>query len=125
MTKGILWIVLTEESKRKLLEIAPAKYPVLFADHITLFYNVALSNHYKTLLGTTITIKLKTNSYNDKIQAITVGVGDMPSQNSYPHITLSALEGVKPVQSNTMLKSEHIATPIFGEIEGIIEFKEF
>lgn len=124
MTKGILWIKLTEESKMKLLNLVPTLYPKIFADHVTLFYNIELSDEYTSLLKAQVEISLKTNSYNDRIQAVTIDIGDLPSQNTFPHITVSAKDGIKPVESNTMLRLEHTSMSISGEIEGIVDFKK-
>ncbi|MEK7605548.1 MAG: hypothetical protein AAB478_03420 [Patescibacteria group bacterium] len=125
MTKGILWIVLIEESKQKLLETVPAKYPVLFANHITLFYDVELTGEWKGLVEKRIELSLKTHCYDHQIQAVTVDIGDLPCQNLFPHITISAQEGIKPFISNAMLQGVHSSQYVKESLQGVVEFAEF
>ena len=126
MARGNLWIVLTKDSREKLLAFIPPFYPHIFADHVTLFYNVELIEEYKSLLGAKVEIILKENIFNHKIQATTLDIGELPCQNTSPHITISAQEGIKPFESNSMLESDHTSVPVEKTIiEGIVEFKEF
>jgi hypothetical protein len=65
---------------------------------------------------------------NERIQALKL---ELPPEmaalcdNVVPHITLSHLPEVKPVESNNMIQSEHIVNPISCEIDLIIETLEF
>ncbi len=127
MNKGILWLVLTEESNKKLLKVAPPIYSNVFAHHVTLHHDTYLTNKYKDLIGNTKEITLKNNCYNEKIQAVTICLTNITSQNEFPHITISAQDDVKGVESNSLLRVNNNSTPIDGEItiEGLVEFKEF
>jgi len=123
MIKGALWIVLTEESKNRIRQICPPIFSKVYIDHVTLQYNIELPEEYKPYVDSTQKILLKEICHNDKIQAIYVGI-KLPSKNKFPHITISAKEGVHSVESNQMLESEHESTSIPGEIrvEGIVKF---
>jgi hypothetical protein len=127
MNKGILWVVLTEDSKKKLLSMVSPLYSTIYAHHVTLFHNISLTPEYELLLGKKKIITLKENVYNEKIQAVTVDLEDMVSQNRFPHITISAQKNVRPVESNEMLQTNNTSQPINYnmQIEGTIEFKEF
>jgi hypothetical protein len=126
MNIGILWVVLAKNAKVELLKYTPPMYSVHFAHHVTLFYGIELSEEYRPLIGMAQKIKIKNNCYNDIVQAVEVDI-NLKSKNTNPHITISAKEGVEPVESNIMLQSEHISIPLPNdiELEGIVEFKEF
>lgn len=124
--KGLLCILLTEDSRKRLLDKASPIYPVVYADHVTLIYPAYLSPEIQQIIGKSQIIKLRGNAYNEKIQAAVVELTDLQSQNKFPHITISALEGVSPVESNSMLGCEHKLLPITGEalLEGTVVFKK-
>lgn len=125
MTKGILWIVLYEVAKEKVFELVPPLYPKIFADHVTLFYNVELNDKMESLVGQQVNVELKANCHNNHIQAVAVEIGNLPCQNPFPHITLSAQKGVKPFTSNIMLQGVHSSQSLKGSLQGVVEFEEF
>lgn len=126
MNNGVLWLILTEESHKKLLEAIKPLYTTIFGHHVTLFYGIPLQPQHRVLLGTKHIVSVKENAYNEKIQAVTVDLKALPCQNINPHITISAMPNTPPVESNKMLQGPHEAMQVVGlDLEGIVQFKEF
>jgi hypothetical protein len=129
MSKGILQISLTSESRGLLMSFS--KYDVVKCDHITVQFGIKDdSDLMKTLtMGTSISILVESVASNDRIQAARCNV---PSVNCFPegkivHITISHIEGAKPVESNSMLvdpvSEEKLSMRLL--LEGVLEFKPF
>jgi hypothetical protein len=119
--KGILWLSLQTESPVDSL-YQPARHL-----HVTLQFGVEMSD-FAHLIGQKVKVAAVANCCNDRIQAIRV---NLPAQykelcqNEVPHITISHLPDVRPVESNEMLKGEHTETPLNFEVETIVEFYQF
>ncbi len=109
---------LTEESHKKLLEFLPAKYPNIYAHHVTLHYKPTHSDLSRYQIGQKVMLKITAFAEDDKAQACVIET-DIPSQNKHPHITLSTAEGIEPVYSNELLEAGNnltaLAEPFFVE----------
>jgi len=98
--------VLTPQSHRRLLEMVPPVHPVVYAHHVTLAFNPEpdVLERYRPLEGQRIKVPVTAVCVDDKAQAVLVGVD---SENEYPHITISVVEGVEAKYSNELLASQH------------------
>ena len=121
---GILWISLDNQESP-----VDSRLPVRASHyHVTLKFGCNLSSvsHY---IGTKTSVSVEYDCYNDRVQALSVSLPVEVSslcQNSHPHITISMGEGVKPVESNEMLSSDHsFSSPPLAQVQGTIEFKSF
>jgi hypothetical protein len=101
-------------------------------DHVTVAFGVRdtdevvvnnISNHFYSVFINQV-------CHNDRIQAAIVIIPELSHlfpEGKIPHVTISHIEGAKPVESNTMLLDPSVTTthktPIF--IEGVLEFKPF
>lgn len=86
----------------------PLKFAKKFGEHVTLSFNEFFKDIDQKLLGKTIELKIKGVASNDKIQAAVIELPEgITSKNEIPHIILSAAQGVKPAESNDMLKGKH------------------
>ncbi len=129
MINGILWVKVTKEARNVLLELCPPKYKKIFADHVTLLYNISFDSIPDELFGSKVGIKLKQEKWDSQIQAVGV---ELPQSIAHmvknAHITISAKQGVPPVRSNELFESEQVEARSLTEnieIEGFIEFFEF
>jgi hypothetical protein len=107
--KGILWLSTVDQSS----PVTP-KFPNLARHfHVTLQFGIdweALFPEVKALIGNQYTVSIMANCHNDRIQALSVTLPEEVAHlcnNLNPHITVSMANGVKPVESNQMLASEH------------------
>jgi hypothetical protein len=122
--KGILWVSLNEQSP----PVPPrfSELPKHF--HVTLAFN-CLEESYKDLIGKGVEIAVNSDCYDQNIQALSVS---LPSEvaalceNPNPHVTISMCEGVRPVESNRMLSSDHsFSGRVPNTLHGKVEFHSF
>src|SRR5262245_40588293 len=103
MTKGILWVKLTEESKKHLKELFPPKYEKVYVDHVTLKYDFPMELVPDDLLGQKVSVQLVSQRWNGDVQAAEV---TLPTQLAglvdHSHITISSLPKVAPVRSQDL-----------------------
>jgi hypothetical protein len=120
--RGILWAVLVQPEQ---LEI-DRRYPCGDPHHITLKYDVELGRiEALNCLGTEFDAIVWAEAANNRIQALQVKVpGFIPSENPFPHITVSYIEGVEPCESNQMLAdyASNPALKAMAEARGQIRF---
>ena len=119
--QGILWITVNRN------DLPAGRYTDAKHHHVTLKFNVDRDD-VANLIGKKVTLYCSDVCWDDNIEAIPVimlsewaGI----CQNQHPHITLSHREGIKPVQSNTMLAGDHEKNVLGIVIEGVTEFFEF
>lgn len=92
-------VVLTDESRRKLMEKIPPKFNNTFYHHITINFGVqSLPDN----IGETVSFDVVGLAEDDSGQAVVVS-GVERNDNGIPHITLSTADGVKPVYSNKLV----------------------
>ncbi len=111
---------LTPQSKALLLERFPPIHSEVHAHHMTMAFDPPVEHyleHYNTLIGQPLSIKVIGVAEDDKGQAVRV-VG--PSDNTNPHVTISCAKGVPAKYSNQLLSSGWNPVPTF-ELEAIIE----
>lgn len=104
--RGTLRAALTPESQRLLLAKFPPRFKERFHLHITLRYAMVARRFYPKVSHTVQVIGI---TWNHSIQAALVSLegSKLQSEMPVPHITISAKSGIPPVDSNTMLASEH------------------
>jgi hypothetical protein len=120
--KGILWLSLAEQN-------SPVQPIFNTANHlhVTIQFNVELSE-VEHLIGREVMVYAYSNCSNGRIQALRV---ELPAefhtlcQNECPHMTISHLPNVRPVESNAMLESEHNSLPCDLVLATVAEFKPF
>jgi hypothetical protein len=96
---------LGDESRKKLLASIIPIYDNTYADHVTLMYGDL--RNWKSLgyeLGEEVDIIVDGHLAKDGVQTVTVS--GINRDGGIPHITISTKEGVKPVKSNDILKSD-------------------
>lgn len=110
-SQGIVWATLPPEAEQQLLQVISPLFPKRFTPHITLAYKVTRQDFERLqpgVLNSVQTIKV-TGWATDgsRIQAAIIDLTEsgLKSNNPISHITISAQEFVKPVESNAMLQS--------------------
>lgn len=100
-TRGILWAV---PAAGTTIAAEPIQHAIRPAEHLTLAYNVRLSD-WASWLGHQFSATIFGDYWDDKSQAYSV---DLPSgitcRNEFAHITISHAEGVNPNRSNELFK---------------------
>ena len=126
MSKGILLIELDQESKNKLISTVKPIYPVVFCDHVTLFYG-AEESQFGEFVGKKVYFKAISNCWNDSIQAVLADIDNDLPKNRISHVTASAVTSIRPAMSGQMLLSEHKSEPLNPplELSGEIKFRQF
>lgn len=120
--KGILWLALPEQFSPVEPIYQPAKHL-----HVTLQFGVEF-DQVSHLIGKEVVAFAESNCYNDRVQALTILLPQeilILCNNENPHLTISHREGVRPVESNEMLKGEHKSLDFNQVIFTVAEFKPF
>lgn len=73
-------------------------------------------------VGQTLSLTVTSLAHNDRIQAAVIE--GHPSSNPTTHVTISALEGIEPVESNEMLQSYNATEWVRIPINGVVQFIE-
>jgi len=120
--RGILWLTLQGQ-------ISPVQplYQQANHLHVTLRFNVELSE-VEHLLRREVMVHCYEECHNGRIQALRVELPaefDTLCQNESPHMTISHLPNVRPVESNVMLQSEHDSLPLDLVLATVAEFLPF
>lgn len=100
--KGILMATVVKEA---VLAVAPPRYELVAAHHLTLRFRVS-AQPYQAWIGQTCTARVTGEAWNDDIQAIRVTLPEAIAalcENAHPHVTVSYRTGVTPKRSNAML----------------------
>ena len=92
--------VLTENSKEILIKKFPPKFDNKFYHHMTLNFD---KQELPPNLGSVVTIKIVGYAEDEKAHAVIVD--EQLESGRIAHVTLSCDNGVKPVYSNTLIKS--------------------
>jgi hypothetical protein len=115
---GILWAVVD-------LHAVPymPRYPNRAeTPHLTLAWGVPRAK-YARAEGSNPWIRLDAECWSDRLQAIRCQLREgIPFEGKIPHITLSWVDGAKPVESAEMLTREHRSRPIGVSVPGRIEW---
>jgi hypothetical protein len=95
-------LVLTPHSQAILKRIVPPAHPEVHAHHMTMAYKPALHRleHFHEKAGERLRIKVVGLAQDDRGQAVLV---NGPSDNQYPHVTISCADGVEAKYSNELL----------------------
>lgn len=123
-TRGILWLTLPTQVApvQGQFDNSPNHY------HVTLQFGVFSDEIPESVLGQTFWVRVVANCYNDRIQALSVELPeeiDHLCDNAFPHMTISMVSGVRPVESNAMLAGEHTSEPVSFELPLVCEFQPF
>jgi len=121
--EGILWLSVNSN-----LTVQPRFATRPNHLHVTLQYGVQMTDDIQSLLGREVQALLLSDCWNEQIQAVTVKLpSDVKAlcKNRYPHITVSMVEGVKPVASNEMLSSSHNHLPVVKPVSLVFDFFRF
>src|SRR5688572_10672630 len=108
---GILWFVLDDQSRARLHEAVPPLYSDEYYHHVTLQYGVGRGS-VASFIGKQWTIGAYAVGSNTEVQACRVQTNGLPDMYGVPHITLSAMPGIKPYASVAMLQQAHTETPL-------------
>lgn len=102
--RGILWLVPADrQSESRLSGFAP-RYNRANHIHCTLRFGVTFAE-CEAEIGRYVDCQLLADCWDDRIQAISVRLpDDIQCNNQCPHITMSHLSSVRPVESNRMLE---------------------
>ena len=130
---GIVWATLTPESEALLLQYIPRVFPKQFHSHVTLAFKITAQEFeakYPGILNTYHFIRVSSWATDGtRIQAVPVDLSEsgLVSSNEHPHITLSAIEGAKPVESNAMLlhPAQLHTLDVILELPVLVEFSPF
>lgn len=117
---GILWLALEPQITPVPYRYAPARHL-----HVTLLYGVT-RRCWDEWIGRRVSIALIAECWNDRIQAAKVLLPDpyaAIATNPVPHLTLSHLNGVKPVESNQMLSLPHHEAILDVSVETVVAFR--
>jgi Fungal tRNA ligase phosphodiesterase domain len=120
--KGILWLTLQGQISPVEAIYNPANHL-----HVTIQFNVEHSE-VEHLLGREVMVYAYSNCSNGRIQALRV---ELPEEfhtlcgNECPHMTISHLPNVRPVESNVMLQSDHNSLACDLVLATVAEFQPF
>lgn len=122
--RGILWLSLTEQqSPVGLVHDNPARH-----FHVTLQFGVEHTPEMEELLGKEVEAFAVADCFNERVQALRVSLPDDVASlcsNEHPHMTISSADGVKPVESNTMLAGDHNSSEVSIPLTLRYEFFHF
>lgn len=120
--QGFIAAVLDKESEEKLKKLAI--HPNIYCHHMTLAYRPDFEawERYQDFLDKDITLVTIGMAKDDKGQAVLIE--GCPSENTYPHITISCADGVTPKYSNEMF-SRQKTEPIDIKLRARVEFIPF
>jgi hypothetical protein len=122
--KGILMATVVKEA---VLAIAPPRYEVVAAHHLTLRFRVS-AQPYQAWIGQTFTARVTGEAWNDDIQALRVALPAAIAtlcENAHPHITVSYRPGVTPKRSNAMLAAPANERVLDGELAFEVAWQPF
>lgn len=111
MTKGILWLTLPDQRP----PVAPLHANQANHLHVTLQFGVEYTEEIAELIGKEVGVTAVANCSNGRIQALKINLPEevlSMCKNPVPHMTISSEDGVKPVESNNMLSSDHSCTVV-------------
>lgn len=120
--KGILWLSVVGQVSPVAARYNPAKHL-----HVTLQFGVEYEP-FAHLIGQKVYVRCYADCHNDKVQAVRV---ELPAEfrrlclNKNPHITISHVDGVGPVESNEMLRTSYTALTFDETVETVVEFFQF
>ncbi len=125
-------VFLTEEDRTALLKEFPAKHPVVYADHVTLWFKpdpeqVGFIAKENAKEQQRVNFQVVEYAEDEKGQAVRVTFPHVDwtgvvIRNELLHITISCAEGTSPVYSNELLKTKAVpreyrnGLPIMGEL---------
>lgn len=122
--RGILW-----------LSVPGQEFPVcqVFVNvarhlHVTLQFGVNENEIPDGLLGEAFTVRVTENCFNSRVHALRVQLPEELRdicQNENPHMTISMIPGVRPVESNEMFQGPHHSESVDFEIPLVCEFSPF
>jgi hypothetical protein len=121
---GILWLSVPEQDS----PVCPSFVNAVRHLHVTLQFGVYENEVPAGILGHTFSVRATSICYNTRIQALRV---ELPAelrdvcQNENPHMTISMIPGVRPVESNEMLQGFHHSESVDFEMSLICEFSPF
>ena len=122
--RGIFWLSLPQQgSPVGLIHSNPARH-----FHVTLQFGVDLTPAIQDMLGEEVEVVAVADCSNDRVQALRVILPDEVAQlcsNEHPHMTISTVDGAKPVESNDMLAGEHSCTEVNIPLTLRFEFFQF
>jgi hypothetical protein len=96
--------VLTEASRRKLLAQVFPVHENVIAHHMTISYNPEQETYaqkYDHTIGSRVSLTVRGRASDDQVQAVLVE--GWPSENEFPHVTISTVPGVSARLSNDLL----------------------
>lgn len=128
--RGIFWLSLVDQGHDNLQEQIPQVFENIAEHlHITLQYNVRLTEEIAQFMWREpIPVQVTANCFNHQIQAVRVQLPEpfrALCQNADPHMTVSMIQGVRPVQSNVMLGSDHVEQQMEVTLLFRAEFSHF
>lgn len=122
---GIIQAVLDQESVAKLTPYL--FHPVVYCHHITLAYDPSVDLPWMELVGKPFTAFATRILLDKNCQAAEVALA-VPCNNTFPHVTLSAIQGIAPKYSNRL--GADPKAYVFGlrppiQLSGMIEYSPF
>lgn len=122
--RGILWLSLPEQqSPVGIVHENPARH-----FHVTLQFGAEFTPQVEDLLGKEVQAVAVADCSNERVQALRVSLPEEVAglcANEHPHMTISHAEGVKPVESNTMLAGDHDSVEVSTPLTLRFEFFHF
>ena len=122
--KGMLWAVVDREA---VLALAPARFEVVYADHLTLQFRVG-KERFQRWIGKAFTAPVTAEAWDGDIQALRIALPEAVRslcEKEHPHITVSARKGVSPKQSNDLLDDPESEQPLAAELAFRIVWRPF
>eukprot|EP01091_Cochliopodium_minus_P009615 TRINITY_DN2401_c0_g1_i3.p1 TRINITY_DN2401_c0_g1~~TRINITY_DN2401_c0_g1_i3.p1 ORF type:complete len:663 (-),score=188.62 TRINITY_DN2401_c0_g1_i3:40-2028(-) len=103
---------LTQASRNELLKVFPPKFNNLYCDHVTIHFAPDNNTTKRFPVGEELEITINGTYSDTKLQCVRVDISDQ-----FYHITISTLEGVKPVECS------HIKEEQYTKLENPIRLK--
>lgn len=129
MPKGILMLTLSKESFMQLSAGLACVGTTVYCHHVTIQFGVEAAS-FTTLIGRKF--KFKVVEYCNNPRTCSAAVVKLPEElqvllpeGKIPHVTMRCLDGIKPVESNNMLKAPVYRSKVDVDLTGTMEFQPF
>ena len=122
--RGILWLSVPEQE----FPVCPISANAARHLHVTLQFGIYENEVPEGILGEAFTVRFTENCFNSRVHALRVQLPEELRdicQNENPHMTISMISGVRPVESNEMLQGSPHSESVDFEMSLICEFSPF
>lgn len=119
--RGIFWLSLENQT----LPVSPIFDRIAQHFHVTLQHNVEMTEEIAEWIDEIVQVEVVSICNNERIQALRVNLPEeirALCHRQHPHMTISMMQGVAPVESNRMLDADHDTNAVSQTLNFRFEF---